>query len=374
VHDLALFALLLREVGVAVPASSVMTAVRAVELLDLASRTDIEAALRCCLTADADEGRRFDAVFGVYWSARPPDEFGLLEQPGGSGPDRAADGDLGGVPGDPAGQGTGRAELTSRRATYSRTGRGDDTVAVPLAPERQIDDLARRLARALGAERGRRTRTGERGGAVDLRDSLRHNLRFGSELVLLRRVRPLPERARLAVLCDVSSSMRASTPLFLAFVHALTRRVRSLECAVFDVECSFVTDVFRRHPLGPALAWLREHSVSLAGGTRIGHCLRDFTTGLEDRGALRARTTVLILSDGWDVGEPDLLEASLRRLRSDVSRVIWLDPHAAAAGYEPQVGGLQRALPFVDDYLDFASVQSLGDLVTRLEAGLRGTG
>lgn len=368
-HDVALFTELLREVGVPVAASAVSTAIGAVDLVALERREDVEVALRCSLTAGADDGRRFDGVFPVFWSAQPVDVPLLVENAGGSGESPSAGAaQLGGVPGEAVGGGEGNEEAAiTRQATYSRTGRGEGRVAVLLGPQRQLEDLARRLARALGAARSRRTRTGDRGARVDVRDSFRHNLRFGAELVLLRRTRQLEERPRLAVLCDVSSSMQPYTPLFLAFVHALTRRVRSLEAAVFNVEASFVTDVFRRHPLGPALDWLQQHSVTLAGGTRIGHCLREFTTGLEVRGSLRANTTVLILSDGWDVGEPELLEAEMRRLRSSVRRVVWLDPHAAAAGYRPEVGGLLRALPFADDYLDFSNLRSLGELVGRLE-------
>ncbi|HEY0484934.1 MAG TPA: VWA domain-containing protein [Mycobacteriales bacterium] len=369
-HDVAVFTELLREIGVPVPASAVITAVGALDHLRLDRRDDVETALRCCLTAGEEDGRLFDAVFQVYWSARAADAFSLLETSGGTGEAPSAGApQTGGSPAAAVGRGeAGEAAATTRQATYSRTGRGDGRVAVLPGSQRQLEDLARRMARALGAVGGRRTRTGEHGERVDVRDSLRHNLRFGGELVLLRRTRRVEERARLAVLCDVSSSMQPYTPLFLAFVHALTRRVRSLEAAVFDVECSFVTDVFRRHPLAPALDWLRQHSVTLAGGTRIGHCLRDFTNGLEVRGAVRANTTVLVLSDGWDVGEPELLEAEMRRLRSSARRVIWLDPYAAAAGYTPEVGGLRRALPFVDDYLDFSSLRSLGELVSRLES------
>jgi uncharacterized protein with von Willebrand factor type A (vWA) domain len=369
-HDVALFTELLREVGVPVPASAVITAIGALDLVALERRDDVGTALRCCLTAGADDGRRFDGVFDAFWSADPVDLPSLVESSGGSGESPSAGAArLGGVPAEALG-GSAAAEhaAVTQQATYSRDGRGDGGVAVLRGPQRQLEDLARRLARALGAARSRRTRTGERGERVDVRDSLRHNLRFGGELMVLRRSRQREERPRLAVLCDVSSSMRPYTPLFLAFVHALTRRVRSLEAAVFDVEASFVTDVFRRHPLGPALDWLQQHSVTLAGGTRIGHCVRAFTTGLEVRGSLRANTTVLILSDGWDVGEPELLEAEMRRLRSSVRRVVWLDPHAAATGYRPEVGGLLRALPFADDYLDFSTLRSLGDLVGRLES------
>ena len=128
---------------------------------------------------------------------------------------------------------------------------------------------------------------------------------------------------------------------------------------MFNVETSFVTDVFRRRSLAGAMAWLEDKSVSLAGGTMIGHCLHSFNATLDARGQLRSGTTAIVLSDGWDVGDPDLLRAEMRWLRSQVGRIVWLDPHAAATAYQPQVAGLQLALPYVDDYLDFSSVDSI---------------
>jgi len=204
---------------------------------------------------------------------------------------------------------------------------------------------------------------------IDLRDSLRHNLRFGEEMLVLRRSRRVHERARLVVLCDVSSSMQPYTPLFLSFVHALTKAVHRVESAIFNVETSFVTEVFKRRVLWQALAWLQAQSIALAGGTRIGHCLHAFTSSLERRGALDPATTALILSDGWDVGEGELLEREMQRLRSQVGRVIWLDPHAAATGYRPEVRGLQICGPFLDDYLDFSTLDSLRALVARIQEG-----
>ncbi|HEV7976036.1 alpha/beta fold hydrolase, partial [Amycolatopsis sp.] len=159
---------------------------------------------------------------------------------------------------------------------------------------------------------------------------------------------------RVVVLCDVSSSMRPYTPLFLGFVHSLTKTVRQVESAVFNVELVMVTELFRRTRLNRALAWLSHHEVALSGGTRIGHCLNGFLDDLERRGALRADTIAVILSDGWDVGEADLLQDGMRRLRGQVGRVVWCDPHAASTDFRPQVQGLRLALPYVDDYLDFS--------------------
>lgn len=134
-------------------------------------------------------------------------------------------------------------------------------------------------------------------------------------------------------------------PLFLAFVHSLTRLVRHVESAVFNVEMAVVTEVFRGMPLGEALRWMDHQQAVLSGGTRIGHCLHRFLGHLENYSVTGSEAVVLILSDGWDVGDVDLLRSSIQRLRGQAGRVIWCDPHAAAASYQPQVSGAPRRPP-----------------------------
>jgi uncharacterized protein len=255
------------------------------------------------------------------------------------------------------------------RATWSRHPGAGGTVTAQ--PRREIDLLCRRLARALGSAPGRRLVTGPRGETVDVRASLRHNLRFGEELLLLQRTSRRRDRPRIAVLCDVSSSMMPYASLFLTFVHSLVKLVRQAEATVFNVELAVVTEVFRGSTLRQALRWMDHQQAVLAGGTRIGHCLHRFTSYLETCSATGPAAIALVLSDGWDVGDADLLRDGMRRLHGQVGRVIWCDPHAATAGYQPQVQGLRVALPYVDDYLDFSSVRSLSELVSRIETGRR---
>jgi uncharacterized protein with von Willebrand factor type A (vWA) domain len=366
-QDVALFGALLREVGVPAPLSAVLRAVRAADVVPAEHRADLLVALRSCLAASVEEAAVVDVVFPVFFSAQPPDVLGLADESGGGDDEASGGGEPDGLDAVAAGTGARRVEGSARRATWSSTGTGRRASASVPERDRRIEDLARRCARALGTARSRRRRPDDRGDLVDLRESLRHNLRFGGEIADLRRTRQRRERARLVVLCDLSTSMQPYTPFFLAFVHALSKAARSVECAIFNVEVAMVTDVFRRMPLGPALAWLEHRSVSLAGGTRIGHCLHGFTGALEARGALAPTTTAMVLSDGWDVGDGDLLAREADRLRRQVGRLVWLDPHAAALDHRPQVAGLRTVWPFIDDYLDFSSVESLVGVVAHLE-------
>lgn len=366
-HDVALFAALLRDVGVPAPLAAVLRAVRAADAVALERRTDLQVALRSSLAASIEEAAVLDEAFGVFWSAEPPEVLGLVNESGDGNEEAPSSGEPDEVAAGAGGTGARQIEASARRATWSSTGTGRRVSAPIPERDRQIEDLARRCARALGTAPSRRRRPHKDGDIVDLRESLRHNLRFGGEVADLRRTRQRRERARLVVLCDLSTSMQPFTPFFLAFVHALTKAVRSVECAIFNVEVAMVTDVFRRMPLRSALAWLEHRSISLAGGTRIGHCLHGFTGALEASGALAPTTTAMVLSDGWDVGDHDLLAREAARLRRQVGRLVWLDPHAAALDHRPQVAGLRTVWSFIDDYLDFSSVESLAEVVAHLE-------
>lgn len=368
-RDVALFGVLLRDVGMPVPLAAVLRAVRVADAVDPERRADLHAGLRAAMAASAAEAAIVDVVFPVFFAARPPEVLGLVDESGGGGESVMKEGgedSSDGVEVAAAGGAARRVDGTARRATWSRTGTGRPSAAAP-ARDRRIEELARRCARALGTARSRRRRPDAGGDVVDIRESMRHNLRFGGEIADLRPTRERRERARLVVLCDLSTSMQPYTGLFLSFVHALTKAVRSVESAIFNVEVTPVTDVFRRMPLPAALAWLEHRSVSLSGGTRIGHCLHGFTAALESRGAIAPSTAAIVLSDGWDVGDTDLLAREAARLRGQVGRLIWLDPHAAATGYRPQVGGLRTVWPYIDDYLDFSSLESLDAVVAHLE-------
>jgi uncharacterized protein len=365
-HDLAVFTGLLRAAGSGVSPAATVQALRALAMIRLEQPRDFRAALECCLTSSTQDRARFDTVYDVFWTC----EKSMLPAQAGAERDAAA-ADSGGAataPNAEAGRPGRHGATGSRvagRATYSRHPGEGGTVAAQ--SRRELELLCRRLARALGSAPGRRLVIGSRGETVDVRASLRHNLRFGEELLLLQRASRRRDRPRIAVLCDVSSSMMPYASLFLAFVHSLTKMVRHAEAMVFNVELAVVTEVFRDSTLRQALRWMDHQQAVLAGGTRIGHCLDGFSRHLETCSATGPASIALILSDGWDVGEADLLGDGMRRLRGQVGRIIWCDPHAAAAGYQPQVQGLCVALPYVDDYLDFSSVRSLSELVSRVE-------
>ncbi|HET6909119.1 MAG TPA: VWA domain-containing protein [Mycobacteriales bacterium] len=368
VSDVALFAGLLRDCGAAVSPSSPLSATRALAEIEVVRRYDFRCALTCTLVSSLADTKIFDSVFDIFWS--PDDNVALVTASTGGGEQAAGETSAGNSP--PGGS-TLRDRVRSapltrsvHRAVHSheRGGRG----SIASVDDAQIDALVRELSRTFGSLPGRRRVAGTKGELVDLRGSVRANFAFGGELLRLQRLEIRRDRARLLVLCDISASMQAYTPLFLAFVHALTRRVRRVEAAVFNVEPLLVSDVFRRCDRRRALAWLGRQEAALAGGTRIGHSIAGFLDEVERTPAAPAHTVALVLSDGWDVGERDLLVRQMRRLRESAHRVIWCDPHAAAANYRPEVAGLRNALPLCDAYLDFSSAESLRTVAQTIAA------
>ena len=359
VSDVALFAGLLRECGAAASPSGPLSATRALAEIALETRGDFRSALTCTLVSSLPDAKIFDSVFDIFWSA--DEDAVLATESTGGGEETGNETSAGDPPSDASalGERVRSAPLTrsAHRAVHSheRGGRG----SIASLDDAQIDALARQLSRTFGCLSGRRRVAGSKGELVDLRGSVRANFAFGGELLRLQRLEIRRNRARLLILCDISASMQAYTPLFLAFVHALTRRVRRVEAAVFNVEPLLVSDVFRRCDRRRALAWLGRQEAALAGGTRIGHSIAGFLDEVERSRTAPAHTVALVLSDGWDVGEPDLLVRQMRRLRESAHRVIWCDPHAAAAHYRPEVAGMRNALPLCDAYLDFSSAESL---------------
>jgi uncharacterized protein with von Willebrand factor type A (vWA) domain len=232
------------------------------------------------------------------------------------------------------------------------------------------DDLARarsaiaNLAWTPGVRTTRRWMPG-RGHAVDPRRLLRINLRHGGEpLVIPHRTRRLARRG-LVVLCDVSGSMTPYTRLLLLFLHTLASRQQGIEVFLFSTRLTRITRQFVDRPIGDALTHVRDTARDWSGGTRIGEALRTFNVEWSRR-VLRGGPVVVLISDGWDLGEPDLLKAEIARLHRACHRLIWLNPLVGSPGYEPLTRGMRAALPSIDDFLSVRNMASLEVLAERL--------
>jgi uncharacterized protein len=239
--------------------------------------------------------------------------------------------------------------------------------------------LARRimvsLARRGPLRRSRRTRAARRRGPPphaarpDLRRTIRASLRHGGEPVE-RHWRERAERQRpLVLVCDVSGSMEPYARMMLQYMQACVAARRRVEAFVFGTRLTRVTSELRGRDPDRALERATSATEDWSGGTRIGEALA--TLNREHGRRLGRGSIVVLLSDGWDRGDPARLSEEMARLRRCAHRVVWLNPLKAHPEYEPLTRGMQAALPYVDDFLAGSSLASLEELAELMEGGFR---
>jgi uncharacterized protein with von Willebrand factor type A (vWA) domain len=234
--------------------------------------------------------------------------------------------------------------------------------------ERLVDLLAPRLEK----RRTRRYELHRHGRLLAPRVMFRRNLATGGNLtewVWRRHVRrPRP----LVVLCDISGSMERHSRLLLRFVQALSAssEVRT-ESFVFGTRLTRVTRLLRDRDRDRALRRVSESVTDWAGGTRIGESFREFNLRWARR-TLRSSGVVIVVSDGWDRGDPSLVATETARLRRQCHRLVWLNPLAGTPGYQPLAAGMRAAYPYIDDFLPAGTVASL-ERLGEILAGVRAT-
>jgi uncharacterized protein with von Willebrand factor type A (vWA) domain len=238
---------------------------------------------------------------------------------------------------------------------------GDCTPAELEAIARAMRDLrldvtlrtSRRLVRA------------RRRGRLDLPRIVRDAARRGGTVLALARRCPKLRRRPLVVLADISGSMELYSRILLQFLHGVTQRHTRTETFVFGTRLTRITSQLQIRNVSAALDHAAREIVDFAGGTRIGDCLHAFDR-LHARRVLGRGAVVLIISDGWETGDPARLGAEMRRLAERAYRIVWLNPLLGRAGYEPHARGMATALPYVDDFLPIHDLRSLHELATQL--------
>jgi uncharacterized protein with von Willebrand factor type A (vWA) domain len=211
----------------------------------------------------------------------------------------------------------------------------------------------------------RKVRAFKRTGYLDLRRAVRGNMKHGGEILKLTWRRRKPKPRPLVVICDISGSMEGYSRLFLHFIFALARETQGIEAFVFGTRLTYVTPALRQGDVDTALGKMSELVLDWSGGTRIGASLKTFNYRWARR-VLGRGAVAVIISDGWDRGDMDLLEREVGRLRRSVSRLVWLNPLMGAPDYQPLVGGIRTALPYIDDFLPLHNLMSLEQFAGRL--------
>jgi uncharacterized protein with von Willebrand factor type A (vWA) domain len=374
------FGRLLRQGGIRVSTRQVYELAEGLTCVDLARRDDFYHTARSFLVHHAHEIDTFDRAFDLFWSQQiqftmelglahrrrrvdglveelPESDQVVLSKGAGSGTTLPDEEDEPGSPTE-----TRVAPTYSPHEVLLRKDFADFTEEELERARRLIQGLVWRLDRRLTR---RVVRAPKRTGYLDLRRAVRGNMKYGGEILKLawrrRKSKPRP----LVVICDISGSMEAYSRLFLHFIYALAQETRRIEAFVFGTRLTYITPALQQGNVDTAVQKMSELVLDWSGGTRIGGSLRTFNYRWSRR-VLGRGAVAIIISDGWDRGDLDLLEREMGRLRRSVSRLIWLNPLLGAPDYQPLVGGIQTALPYVADFLPLHNLMSLGQFAGRL--------
>ena len=349
------------------PAETV-DALRALEEVDIGDRQDVYLALRSVLVSRVEDQAIFDALFDTfeYGADRSPNE--LTHVPNAGLPFPA-------VIATPA---LSRSRPPSLERWLRQEQAADETVSVPRESDREavgqkdlseldseelkeIERIARQIARRLAARPSRRWRPARRGPGIHLRATMRQSLETGGETPYLQRRERKKRKTRIVALCDVSASMDIYSRVLLQFLFALQNAFARVETFVFSTALSRVTPDLTGDSYRAALVRLSAAVQGWSGGTRIGESLATLNTNwsrLIDR-----RTVVVILSDGWDTGSPEQLADELHAVAHRAGRIVWLNPLLGSPSYEPLTRGMQAALRLLDVFApahNLASFRALG--------------
>jgi uncharacterized protein with von Willebrand factor type A (vWA) domain len=202
---------------------------------------------------------------------------------------------------------------------------------------------------------------------LDLRRTVRQALRAGGEAMDRSYLVHGERNRRLVLLLDVSGSMEAYSRALLRFVHAAVVGRTKVEAFAIGTRLTRLTRELSSRDPDAALAKASEAVVDFSGGTRLGETLRQFNDQWGVRGMARG-ATVVILSDGWDRGDPAALAEEMQRLHRVAHRVVWVNPLKASPGYAPLAQGMAAALPHVDRFIEGHSLASLEELAAVIAA------
>ncbi len=362
------FARVLRGAGLDIPVGATITYARALDAVGLDRRDDAYWAGRATLLRGPEDAALYDAAFSAFWDRTPVTVDRHVEAVtevvfafDDAGDDPAAGDEADDAEADEATMLSVRwspADVLRHRdfATY--------TQAEHAEARRLMADL--RLAGALRRSRRHRAVTHARG-RPDLRRTVRRSLRAGGEPVRRAFRAPSTRPRRVVLLFDVSGSMEPYARSLLRFLHIAVAGRSRVEAFAMGTRLTRLTRELSTRDPDAALAAAAARVVDWSGGTRLGEGLRTFNDRWGVRGMARG-AVVVVLSDGWDRGDPELLAREMARLERVAYRIVWVNPLKATPEYAPLARGMAAALPYVDAFVTGHSVAALEELVEVIAA------
>jgi uncharacterized protein with von Willebrand factor type A (vWA) domain len=373
-HNLLLFGRVLRGLGLDVNPGRMMDLVSALDYIEIGNKPDFFFAARTLLVHEREDLELFDEAFALFWRKPIEENWGpqfqgltrrrkskkpVMAEPPLKEPPPAEK--------DAKNESQETQTVIEVTRTYSNREilRHKDFAQMTSEESDAVHELMSHLRWKISERRTRRRRPGK-GEMLDLRRTLRRSLRSGGEVFSWAYRQPKLKPRPLVIIADISGSMERYTRILLHFIYGMKSALtQPVEAFVFSTRLTRITRPLQIRDLDMALKNVGELVHDWAGGTRIGESLKYFNFEWGRR-VLGHGAVVLIISDGWDRGDAELLDHEMARLKRNCHRVIWLNPLLGAADYEPLTRGIQAALPHIDNFLPVHNLASLEDLANRL--------
>jgi len=375
--NLMAFGRALKQLGVKVSLSQIIDSSKAIDLVDIAERTDFRALLRANLISQKEDFPAFDMLFDCFWREQGYERMPMETM------------EIQGTPSDSQAQEGGDEEGGLEEAASESLPKENvplenlDEFSVPTYSPQELMNrkdfsemsveescaIARAIlliATKIATQISRRKKVARKGAAIDPRWTMRRSMKYGGEVIDLVRRKKRIKKTKVVLLCDVSGSMDCYSRFLIQFMYGLQNELWGVETFVFSTSLSRITHLIRTKDIVNALEKISGSILGWSGGTNIGRSLHTFNRSFAPS-MLTHRTVVVIISDGWDRGDVSVLEREMQDLKRRAKKIIWLNPLLASENYEPLCKGMQAALPYLDMFLSVHNVNSLVSLGRTLQ-------
>ena len=357
-----------RESGVSSGVKENLDALRAAGAVGIDDRQQLKFALRAVLCSKKADWEFFDEIFEAFWSDTAAEGRPAMrgrrkhvreKESQQENAELAALMESGSVP----------AEVEEGKAVMGATVherlKKADFSEVKHADLAELERISLRLLQQMSLRLSRRIKNIAMQGRLDLRRTIRRSISRGGEPIDLSFRKRKLQQLKLVIALDVSGSMNAYSMFFLRFAYALQKYFKRVDTFLFSTQLTEITATLRTRQLRDALESLAGHAAGWSGGTKIGESLGSLAR-LHGRRLFSRDTAFMVLSDGWDTGDPALLAEQLGGINRRVRKLIWLNPLLGMADYQPVTRGMSAALPYIDVFAPAHNLESLLELETHL--------
>ena len=359
-ESIVAFAQFARSHGMNVGIQETQDAFLALNEIKLTNRNSFKYTLKPLFCTSPEEGKLFEKLFLLYWDTNPID-LNDKSKTIIKGAQKKKQ------PGSIVMLGEGKKETRIEEgknvagASETERLRKTDFSKINDIDAKLLEQIADKLFKEMALRLRRRMKENRRRGQINLRRTIRRSISSGGEPIDLFYRGQKPKRQRLVVLLDVSGSMDKYSFFLLRFVFALRENFRQLEAFIFSTKLVRITGAVLENQLEYATALLSRQVDNWSSGTKIGKCLEEFNERYGKR-ILNGSPTMIILSDGLDTGDPEILRNELKKIHGKTRKIVWLNPLIGMKDYQPIQKGMEAAIPCIDDFRAAHNLESLLEL------------